>query len=64
MQVPEINVVSLELLQRAVDGFLHVLRVATDNPAVRKRTFKDCSGLCGKEDLVPLPGPIEPESAG
>ena len=55
MQVPEIDVVGLESLQRAVDGFRDVLRVATNDPAIRKRTFEDRSELCGKENFVPLP---------
>ena len=63
MKVPEIDLLHPKPLQRFLKSFLHVLRGAIDvEPASRGRTLGNESELRRQENLIALPGTLEPMS--
>ena len=64
MKVPQIDLVHTEPLERPVERLGHVLGIGTDAHAGRVAiSIHDEAELRRKEDLIPIPGPFEPESA-
>ena len=62
MQVPQVDVVGLEELQRPVNRRRDVLGVPADVAAVGERAPKGHAELGGEEDVVPLARLLEPRT--
>ena len=62
MQIPKIHMVDPELRERLVELLNRILGVLEHPSAVWERLAQDHPRLGREENLVPLPGSLEPEA--